>query len=279
MTRPFLIALFFASLIAPAHAEIAKRIVSINLCADQLVLLLAKREHVLSVSDLARDPGLSNVAEAARGIAVNYGDAEDILRYRPDVVVSGRFRQNATNRLLRRLGIRVVTIESPHSLPDVRKIIRTLAAELGVPERGRAVIADLDRRIAAAPLPPGPQTRKLRVANYQLRLGSYGRGSLGNDILERAGVINIAAELGIASFGFLPLETMIVANPDVLIMSDTQQPGASLADAILDHPVFRRLARTKKIIRVPAKYWMCAGPWVGEALRLVRRGVYGAPRP
>ena len=51
MIRPALLGLL-ALLLAPgiAAAEPPRRIVSFNLCCDQLVLLLARRERIASVS-------------------------------------------------------------------------------------------------------------------------------------------------------------------------------------------------------------------------------------
>jgi iron complex transport system substrate-binding protein len=47
--------LLFAALAAPAHA--GQRVVSLNLCTDQMLVLLAP-EQVVALSPLARDPTL-----------------------------------------------------------------------------------------------------------------------------------------------------------------------------------------------------------------------------
>ena len=53
-----------------------KRIVSLNLCTDQLLLTLGLRSRIVSLTFLAADPSASAMAEAARGIATNRGRAE-----------------------------------------------------------------------------------------------------------------------------------------------------------------------------------------------------------
>ena len=50
---------------APAKAA-PERIVSLNLCADQMLLALADRGQIAALSHLATDPGISAAAEAAR---------------------------------------------------------------------------------------------------------------------------------------------------------------------------------------------------------------------
>ena len=68
-----------AALGSPAGPQ---RIVSINLCADQLVLALAERERIASVSEVALDPTVSNVVVRARGLVTNSGRLEEIVRLR-----------------------------------------------------------------------------------------------------------------------------------------------------------------------------------------------------
>jgi iron complex transport system substrate-binding protein len=40
----------------PLRAEAPGRVVSMNLCTDQLALMLAREGQLISVSDIARDP-------------------------------------------------------------------------------------------------------------------------------------------------------------------------------------------------------------------------------
>ena len=59
-----------------------QRIVSLNLCADQILVDLVPRERIAAVSHLAADPWSSAVAEKARGIPWTRGKAEEVLAYR-----------------------------------------------------------------------------------------------------------------------------------------------------------------------------------------------------
>jgi iron complex transport system substrate-binding protein len=76
--------------LATAAAEAPRpSVASINLCADQLVLTLAEPEQILTVSWLSADPEESLLADAAARYPLNYGSAEELLRFDPDVVVAG----------------------------------------------------------------------------------------------------------------------------------------------------------------------------------------------
>ena len=88
--RSIIAALLFTAVanVAPAAPL---RIASLNLCADELVLRLAAPGTVKSVTWLARDPGLSNVAALAQTVPVNRGVAEDVVPLAPDLVIAGAY--------------------------------------------------------------------------------------------------------------------------------------------------------------------------------------------
>ena len=80
----FCLALCCAALPAAAKPQ---RVVSINLCADQLLVALAAPGQIAALSPLARDKRLSYVAGAARSLPVHRGTAEDIVKTQADLVL------------------------------------------------------------------------------------------------------------------------------------------------------------------------------------------------
>src|SRR5688500_8638369 len=107
------------------------RIVSLNLCADELVLRLAAPGTVKSVTWLARDPGLSNVAALAEAIPVNRGLAEDVVPLAPDLVIAGAYTTRTAVSLLRRLKIPVLELDVPRTVEEALAQITTVAAAVG----------------------------------------------------------------------------------------------------------------------------------------------------
>jgi hypothetical protein len=77
---------------APAFAK-PQRVVSINMCMDELVLRLADRDAIASVTWLSQDPRNANMAEAAKGLPANNGLAEEALSFHPDLVLAGPFTE------------------------------------------------------------------------------------------------------------------------------------------------------------------------------------------
>ncbi len=87
-----------------------RRIASLNVCTDQLLLILGLRRRLVSVTFLAADPSSSAMPGAVRGLNLNRGRAEEILTLRPDLVLAGATAATPTVQLLRRLGHRVVVV-------------------------------------------------------------------------------------------------------------------------------------------------------------------------
>lgn len=261
-----IVRLFIAVLaVALAGAAFAKpqRIVSTNVCADQLALVLAGRERVISVSRLAIEPQISNYAEMARGIPVNNARAEEIIELKPDLVLGDVYTGAHANRIAETLGVRVHVIGAGMSLEDVRGIIRGVADAVGESARGAAMIGEMDTRIARARALPGAAISALV---YEPNGVTSGNGTLTHDVLLTAGLLNLAPTLMPGSYGSVPLESVIAAAPRLLVLDDAYVGSSSRAQSILRHPAFRSLEGRSVLYSMPSRLWLCPGPWVGEAV-------------
>src|SRR5580700_2968487 len=109
LSRPVVIAALatlVGVLLAPAAAA-PPRIVSMNVCADQLLIPLADPEQILGLSRYSRDAWQSFAADDARRYPMLSGGAEDVLVLRPDIVVAGLFDKRSTRELLKEKGLRL----------------------------------------------------------------------------------------------------------------------------------------------------------------------------
>ncbi|MDF3072792.1 MAG: hypothetical protein K0S54_459 [Alphaproteobacteria bacterium] len=266
-TGTFLLAALLAILSAPASAqEKPQRIVSLNLCTDQLLLDLAGRERIASVSFLAADPEFSAVAEKARGVPANRGLAEEIVALKPDLVLAHKYAGRQAVAMLLRLGVRVVEIDLPQDLAAVMAQIAVVAEAVQEQERGRAMIAAIEQRLAA--LPPAAEPR-LTAAIYEPSGFAFGANSLADAILRAAGYDNLAARLGVGGYARLGMENLLANPPDILVVDDTAADRRSMAQEFLDHPALRQRFAGERRVAVPRRLWICGGPSVAEAAALL----------
>lgn len=250
----------------PAVADAPRRVVSMNLCTDQLAMMLASPGQLISVSNLAKDPMTSAMTEEARAFPVNHGSAEEIFLLRPDLVLTGSYTNPATTELLQRLGIPVAVFDPANSMEDVRASILSMGQALGREDAALALAARFDAQLAslrAAP-PSG-----LRAALYYANGYSLGDQTLAGQILATAGFANVTAETGLSSSGFLPLEVLIVANPDLVIQGD-RYPGASRSEELLDHPALAALGARLPREMLADRDWICGTPKVLKAVSDLR---------
>lgn len=271
-----LAALGLAAALGGASAAKPRRIVSVNLCADQLVLLLVERERIASVSHLAANPAVSALADRAAGLPPNHGHAEEILPHRPDLVVAGFLTATSAVHLLRRLGIPVVALDVARTLADVRANLRRAARLVGERARGERLVAAFDRRLAAAGRPPtgGPGRPRPLAALYRANGYSPGAGTLADAVVAAAGLDNLARRMGRSGTSHLPLELLVAGRPDLLVVGgggsgagDGGDP--SRAAALLRHSALRRAFAGRPIVEIPDRLWACGTPAVARAVELL----------
>lgn len=245
------------------------RVVSTNLCTDQLAMLVAGAGQLHSVSYLAADPRSSSMPEAAAAYPLNHGRAEEIYLMRPDLVLSGGFATRATTDMLRRLGIRVVVFQPASSLDDVRDRLTRMGEVLGREDRAAELVAAFDARLAALRATDG---NRPSAALYAANGYTSGNGSLAGQILATAGFDNIADEAGYPNGGAMPLEVLAMARPDAIVAS-RPYPGRSRAESVLDHPALAAIGAARGHIDAD---WSCGTPHVLDAvaeMRALRRGI------
>ena len=256
-----------ALMLVPAalHAAgIPKRIVSLNLCTDELVLRLADHSNIASITALSKDPISANVADLAAGVPVNHGLAEEVIPLDPDLVVAGTFTARTAVAMLKQTGFPVTEFGVAHNVDDVRSGIRKMAGLVGEPQRGEELIASFDRRLASIGTSvPAPRPSALV---FNANGFTVGAGTLVDDILTRAGLDNLTAHMKLGNYTQLPLETVVRSGADVLIISARRDGPPSLATALLDHPVLSKLGPATHIVVLPTNLWSCGGPEVAEAI-------------
>ena len=242
---------------APAAAK-PERIVSTNLCSDQLVLALAERSRIASLSHLVADPDVSAVADRVDGILLNHGLAEEVLPLDPDLVVAGRYTSPVTLSLLRGLGYPVLRLAIADSLADIGARLRELGAALGEEARAEAVIAAMEARLDRVPAPAG--TVRPTALYYQPNGYVAGSGSLVDDVIARAGLTNLGARRAAAGLAYLPLEALVAAPPDILIVDSSYAGAPALAFQVLRHPALAALGSRARRVAMPNNLWICGTP-------------------
>jgi iron complex transport system substrate-binding protein len=229
-----------------------RRIVSINLCADQLVLALADRDQIAGLTRNAVDVEMSAEAERAKGLRILRNSAEQILAIEPDLIVGMPARRSTAIGALKGQHYHTLDLKTANTLDEIYESIRQTAVAVGHPERGEALIARMQRELAAI-----PKRGRGRVAAYYQRRGFMtGTGTLIDELMTRAGLVNLARRLGKPPLSQMSLEEMVAARPDFLIVESATDRVTDQGTEMLHHPALRDIPR----ISIPQAWTVCGAP-------------------
>lgn len=257
--------------LVPAHAQSSlsdppRRIVSLNMCTDQLLLDLVEPERIAGVSFLATDRTLSADWRRLAPFKKLKGTAEEVLALKPDLVIAGEYTTGATVDLLRRLGQNVLIVPMATDFDGMRKTVRQIAAAVGEMARAEKVLNDFDERLSAAR--STVQSRPTAIA-YQVGSFVSGPESLLDAALTAAGYRNLARELALGAGGRLPLEQLVTTPPDLLVLANAPNDFRTVLADNLRHPALAQLMQRRPSVHLPMPYWMCATPKIAEAVEIL----------
>jgi iron complex transport system substrate-binding protein len=225
-------------------ADMPQRIVSINLCTDQLLLALDLEKQLAAVSFLARDRDLSVMWREAQHVPITHASLEGILTLQPDLVIAGAFGHSRLLGHVERLGIDVLRVSDPVTLADIRQSYLDVGARVGASEAAEQIAAEIDDVL-------GTSARDTDVSALILSPGLlvHADGMLGGSVLAHAGYRNDAG-----GQTYLSLERLALSPPDVLLIAERPDAAPSRAGKLFAHPALQQASRIK---RVPPSALIC----------------------
>ncbi|GGF01430.1 ABC transporter substrate-binding protein [Stappia taiwanensis] len=250
------------------------RVVSMNLCTDQLALLLAAPGQLRALSHLASDESVSVLSARARALPRNHGLAEEILRLDPDLVIAGTYTTRATVNLLRRLGLRVAEFAPARNFADIRENLTRMGALLHREAQARALTEAFDRELARLSADKGGARRPV-LGSYAANSYTTGGGTLEAEIVTAAGFRHLGTELGLSGATRLPLESLIVANPDYVMSWRRWTATPARSGEILTHPALQKWFGPERRLWSDDRYWICGAPFTVEAVTALAAAVPG----
>lgn len=249
------------ALAAPTQAAPPRRVASLNLCTDELLLALGAPEQIVSVTHLAQSPAETPLWRQARRYRRNDGSLLSVVPLRPDLVVTMGGGARDRLRIAERLGIRTVDLPFAQSLADVEASIGRLARALGRPAAGAALL----RRIAA-----------LKSSAPPARIDAIWLGGGGRTVAATGLEAQWMALAGLRQRRMqgdrVSLETLIVRPPAVLLRSDYRQGQYSGAQRWLSHPAARRATGSHRLV-TDGRRWTCMGPLLIDEIFRLRRAL------
>jgi iron complex transport system substrate-binding protein len=252
----------FGAAAGDAASAAPRRIASLNLASDEILVDLVPPERLVAVTAAADDPATSSIVGRVPKGAVRFRRAvmERLIALSPDLVVVYEYNDADFLHLLERSGLRVYRMSGQDSLSGIRAAILGLGHAVGADEAARRLVArfdarlaDLERRLRGAPRP-----RALYWADPYSAGGDTAIGAL----IECGGGANVGRELGLTGVQPLGAERAFVADPDVIIIGFKGDRGALNA-----HPLLStlRAVRNQRVVEIPTRHLTTLSHHVADA--------------
>src|SRR5262245_7795111 len=149
--RGLAVAAVFLALVAAAPApDVPRRVASLNLTADEILVDILPPDRLAAVTSLADDPDSSNVAGRvpARALRFPKADLERLVALAPDLVVVSEYTDADFLKQVERSGLRYHRMEGLHSYSGYRAAILALGRAVGAPAAAERLVARYDQVLA-----------------------------------------------------------------------------------------------------------------------------------
>lgn len=255
-----------------------------TLSLEEVLLDLLPPERIAAVSPPTLDPEYSLAADKAARVAGRvpaYPGPEPIAALQPDLIFAQLRARPETIATLEEMGFKVFCMEVPTNLDMVRKRLRQMSEAVGEPERGQALLAELDEKVAyvksrTAGIPP----EKRRVLLGFSSMGAFGHpDGLFHDICRQSGVINGAARIHMAYGSHLSDEQILQIDPDIMMFVDdgaANDYGGQIRDRVLGDPALQtaKAVKNRRFFFLKDRYRASNTQHMGDAILQIARNVY-----
>ena len=200
--------------------ESVQRIIPLDGSVAEVIFALGMGDNVVATDISATWP-----LEADELPKIGYQralNAEHIAAFSPTVLLGTEIAgPPQTIEDLRRLGYPVVIIPSNSDPKGPGEKIRAVAKALGLPKRGEALALELDEKIQSVTLNSAGKAKPLVAVLYIRGKGTQlllGRNSGIYWMIQAAGGANVADVLDIDDYTPITPESLLVANPDLIVV-------------------------------------------------------------
>lgn len=210
-------------------------------------------------------------------------NAEAILDLNPTVLLTDTsIGPPEVQQQVRDAGVPVVFFDPARTLAAVPDQIRAVAAALGVPAEGEALVTRVRGEIAEARALAPEGADEPRIAFLYLRgsAGVYliaGPGSGADSLIESVGGIDVGTDIGLTR-QFVPItsESLIAAQPDViLVMTDGLESVGGVEGLVKIPGIAQTPAGTnRRIVDIADTDVLTFGPRVGATITALAAALY-----
>jgi iron complex transport system substrate-binding protein len=255
-----------------------RRIVSVTLATDEILLALVEPSRLLGVTYLAVDERISNMTQEAAAVPHKVrADPEQIISLQPDLVFVASYLRGEFIRLLQAAGVVLFQFQEYDSIAEVEQNIRLIGQVVGEEARAEALVAAMQARLQTL----GEQLRPIGTRPRVLYWGAHGytagRMTSIDDLITYAGGENLAATYGLTGSANLSAEQVLAMNPQVIVSGSFDQDGQRAIPAALMHPALRGTdaVRHGRVYTIPSRFLVTISQFIVDGVEAFARVLHG----
>jgi len=244
------------------------RIICLTPSSAEIVFAVGAGSRVVGVSEYTKYPEeAQEITKIGSYASLNI---EKITTLEPHLLFADPYQELAVDRL-ETLGLAVIVLNHRNIEEIIDNI--ALAGKVIGQEEASSLVKSIETKIESI----AAKTANLKEADKPKVLYLYepiwvaGSDTLANSYIEKAGGINVAAD--IQECQSMNLEAVIARNPDVILCVEGY---ASTLDWVMNEPRLQEVNALKnnRVYPLDADTVDCPGPRVGVALELVAKCLY-----
>ena len=272
MLRPAFSKVFFPLLLLlsvfgalPGYALKPLRIVSVNGTLSEIISGLGLESQLVGVDITSTYPAsLSKIPKVGHNRSIS---AEGIIALNPDVILytDQSMLSPAVVKQLNSSGKKVVEFKHEYSKEGAVKLIREVGAYFNAKPQAEKMVKTLETDLAKITRPATPKKLLFIYARGTGTLMVSGTGTSLDKLFTLTG--NKNAVQGFTEFKPLTAESLLAANPDVLVLFTSGLESVDGAEGLLKVPGIANTnaGRNKKIVSMDGQFLTGFGPRLGKA--------------
>lgn len=207
--------------------EVPKRIISLAPSNTEILFALGLADRIVAVTDYCNYPPQAEEKPSVGGFSTP--NIEEIVAHSPDLILATSIHEK---RVLPKLEDKrlVVFALNPKTIDEVLEAITLVGKITGSEAEASRLVGEMQRRIKAVADRVSGLSEEQKPRSFYLLwhapMMTSGSGTLQNDLIVKAGGMNIAKN--ISGYADISLEAVIVSNPEVMVAGAGHGSGEDL---------------------------------------------------
>ena len=203
-------------------AEIPQRVVSLAPSNTEILFAVGAGSQVVGRDEFSDYPKEAKSVKSVGGSMGQYS-VEAIVALKPDLVFAAEINTPELVKQLEDLGLTIFYLKNPTTLEEMYTNLEVVGKLTG--HEVADLVASLKARVAAVDEKIMPLSSRIPVfyeidATDPAKPWTYGPGTFGNLLIERAGGYNVGS-IASDSYPQISIEQVVAANPSIIILGDS----------------------------------------------------------